>query len=45
MSDKIEINSTYIEQLTSLIEEQNSKELTSRIEELEWQIKTNLVET
>ncbi|MBT5614826.1 MAG: magnesium transporter [Flavobacteriales bacterium] len=34
MSDKIEINSTYIEQLTSLIEEQNSKELTSRIEEL-----------
>ena len=34
MSDKIEINSAYIEELTSLIEAQNSKELISRIKEL-----------
>jgi len=34
MSDKIEINSAYIEELTSLIESQNSKELISRIVEL-----------
>ena len=34
MSDKIEINSAYIEELTSLIEAQNSKELISRIVEL-----------
>ena len=34
MSDKIEINSAYIEELTSLIESQNSKELISRIKEL-----------
>lgn len=34
MSDKIEINSTYIEGLTSLIEAQNSKELIARIVEL-----------
>ena len=34
MSDKIEINSAYIEELTTLIEAQNSKELVSRIVEL-----------
>ena len=34
MSDKIEINRAYIEELTSLIVTQNSKELISRIEEL-----------
>ena len=34
MSDKIEINSAYIEELTSLIESQNSKELISKIVEL-----------
>jgi magnesium transporter len=34
MSDKIEINSTYIDDLTTLIEAQNSKELISRIVEL-----------
>ena len=34
MSDKIEINSAYIDELTSLIESQNSKELISKIVEL-----------
>jgi hypothetical protein len=34
MSDKLEINSAYIDQLTALIEENNSKELIKILDEL-----------